>query len=72
MADLFREGIKEGITHHNASMFGLKKQFEALESTPAEESGFYKQFARMPEILGVDSLQPEIQAMQAEAKASLI
>ena len=72
MTGLLREGIREGITHHNASMFKLRGQLESFENTPVEDSGFYKQFARMPEILGIDQQQPEVQAIQNEAKASCI
>ena len=40
---MLREGIKEKITHHNASMFRVKKQFEVIENTTVEDSAFYKQ-----------------------------
>jgi len=65
---LLKQGIEEEITHHNASMFRVKKQFETILNSPVEETDFYKQFHKMPETLGISPDLPELIAIQEEAK----
>ena len=70
--ELLKQGIEEEITHHNASMFRVKKQFEAILSSPVEKTDFYKQFLKMPETLGISPDSPEVTGIQEEAKVCVV
>jgi uncharacterized protein (DUF885 family) len=68
ITELLKQGIEEEITHHNASMFRVRKQFEVILNSPVEKTDFYKQFQKMPETLGISQDSPEVIGIQEEAK----